>query len=138
MLVRSECAQLDEPHGSAVAGTERTAAGFRDRTVVIGGLNSNAIWDGHHPAELNHSALVGLLSDLGLVGSYHHFYGEVRGSETRPASCRVMDAIHINRAQEHWAAPRARSGHPRKRWHDESSARPPAGRTSSTFRDSGG
>jgi hypothetical protein len=53
-------------------------------TVLIGDLNSNAIWDSLHPEGLNHSALISLLSELGLVSSYHHFFGEAQGSETRP------------------------------------------------------
>ena len=53
-------------------------------TVLIGDLNSNAIWDTHHPVDRNHSALVRLLSELGLLSSYHHFFGEAQGSETRP------------------------------------------------------
>jgi hypothetical protein len=53
-------------------------------TVLIGDLNSNAIWDSLHPEGLNHSALINLLSELGLVSSYHHFYGEAQGLETRP------------------------------------------------------
>ena len=53
-------------------------------TVVIGDFNSNAIWDSWHSPDLNHSALVKLLGDLGLVSSYHYFYGETYGAETRP------------------------------------------------------
>lgn len=53
-------------------------------TVLIGDLNSNQIWDRLHPAGLNHSALIALLAELGLVSSYHHFFGEAQGSETRP------------------------------------------------------
>ena len=53
-------------------------------TVLIGDLNSNAIWDTWHPRDLNHSALVSLLSDLGNVSSYHSFFGETHGEETRP------------------------------------------------------
>ena len=53
-------------------------------TVVIGDLNSNAIWDRLHPEGLNHSALISLLSELGLLSSYHHFYGESQGSESKP------------------------------------------------------
>jgi exodeoxyribonuclease III len=56
-------------------------------TVLIGDLNSNAIWDTDHPAGLNHAALVSLLSELGLVSSYHYFFGEAQGSETRPTLC---------------------------------------------------
>ncbi len=53
-------------------------------TVLIGDLNSNAIWDRTHPPELNHSALVRLLDHFGLTSSYHHFFGEEHGEETRP------------------------------------------------------
>jgi hypothetical protein len=53
-------------------------------TVVIGDFNSNAIWDTWHPPDLNHSALITLLSQLGLVSSYHHFYRETHGAETWP------------------------------------------------------
>jgi hypothetical protein len=53
-------------------------------TVLIGDLNSNAIWDTHHRVGLNHSALISLLLELGLVSSYHYFFGEAQGRETRP------------------------------------------------------
>ncbi len=53
-------------------------------TVLMGDLNSNAIWDVQHPRELNHSALVNLLAALGLVSAYHAFHGEIQGRETRP------------------------------------------------------
>ena len=53
-------------------------------TVLIGDLNSNAISKTPHPPGLNHSALISLLSELGLVSSYHYFYGEAQGLETRP------------------------------------------------------
>jgi hypothetical protein len=53
-------------------------------TVLMGDLNSNAIWDAEHPPKLNHSALVALLTTLGLVSAYHVFHGEVHGRETRP------------------------------------------------------
>jgi hypothetical protein len=53
-------------------------------TVILGDLNSNAIWDNHHPPLYNHSALVQLLAELGLVSSYHTFFDEVHGAETFP------------------------------------------------------
>lgn len=53
-------------------------------TVFMGDLNSNAIWDAEHPPKLNHSALVSQLEELGLVSTYHHYYKEVHGRETRP------------------------------------------------------
>jgi endonuclease/exonuclease/phosphatase family metal-dependent hydrolase len=52
--------------------------------VLMGDLNSNAIWDHTHPAELNHSALVTLMDSLGLTSAYHGFYNEEQGRETRP------------------------------------------------------
>jgi len=54
------------------------------RTVLIGDLNSNAIWDSSHAAGLNHSALVKMLFELGLVSSYHFFYREGHGQEKQP------------------------------------------------------
>lgn len=53
-------------------------------TVVMGDLNSNAIWDSWHPKHLNHSALIVALAELGLVSSYHSFFDEAQGAETRP------------------------------------------------------
>src|SRR5271165_297011 len=54
------------------------------RTVLAGDLNSNATWDGDHRAGLNHSALVKMLSKLGLVSSYHFFHRESHGEEKQP------------------------------------------------------
>jgi hypothetical protein len=52
--------------------------------VVLGDFNSNTIWDKTHPNDRNHSALVRLLEDLGLVSAYHAHFGESQGAETRP------------------------------------------------------
>jgi len=52
--------------------------------VLLGDLNTNIFWDGDHPAGSNHSALISLLDELGLVSGYHHFFGEAQGQETRP------------------------------------------------------
>jgi exonuclease III len=60
-------------------------------TVLMGDLNSNAIWNAHHPVSLNHSSLIDLLSELGLVSSYHHFFGEPQGAETRPTCYLLWD-----------------------------------------------
>ena len=54
------------------------------RTVLIGDLNSNAIWDSSHVAGCNHSALVRMLSELGLVSAYHFFHREAHGEEKQP------------------------------------------------------
>jgi endonuclease/exonuclease/phosphatase family metal-dependent hydrolase len=54
------------------------------RKVIMGDFNSNAMWDKKRRPARDHSAMVGALSELGLVSSYHHFFGEARGKETRP------------------------------------------------------
>jgi exodeoxyribonuclease-3 len=53
-------------------------------TVLLGDFNSNAIWDGEHPADRSHSALVRYLGEMGLVSAYHSRYAEAQGRETRP------------------------------------------------------
>ena len=53
-------------------------------TVLIGDLNSNVTWDANHPKDRNHSALVRMLSHLGLISAYHSFHGEAYGQERRP------------------------------------------------------
>jgi exodeoxyribonuclease III len=50
--------------------------------VLAGDLNSNTIWDGERPVG-NHSAVVRILADHGLVSVYHEFFGELQGAETR-------------------------------------------------------
>jgi hypothetical protein len=52
--------------------------------VLAGDLNSNTVWDGTHPKDRNHTALVNRLAQLGLVSAYHAFYSEAHGHETRP------------------------------------------------------
>jgi exodeoxyribonuclease III len=51
--------------------------------VMCGDFNSNAIWD-HSRKKRNHSAVVKLLRDRNLVSSYHTFFSEAPGQETRP------------------------------------------------------
>jgi len=53
-------------------------------SVVIGDFNSNTIWDKTHRADRNHSALVRLLDELGLVSAYHAHFKEEHGAERRP------------------------------------------------------
>ena len=72
-----------------VRGVVRATELYRDLieggpTVLTGDLNSNAIWDATHPKDQNHSALVDVLSEMGLVSAYHRFFGEAQGKETRP------------------------------------------------------
>lgn len=54
----------------------------RRDVVMLGDFNSNAIWDGTHPADLNHSSMVRRLDDLGLSSAYHEFNKEQHGQET--------------------------------------------------------
>ena len=53
-------------------------------TVILGDFNSNAIWDRSRQDARDHSYLVSLLAELGLVSSYHRFYGEAPGAESQP------------------------------------------------------
>lgn len=78
-----------DPKFRYVMGVVKAIEAYREYfdcspTVIIGDFNSNAIWNTNHPPRLNHSALVNLLSQLGLVSSYHQFFGEDHGMETRP------------------------------------------------------
>jgi exonuclease III len=50
--------------------------------VVAGDFNSNKIWDAHREVG-NHSAVVKLLGDRGLVSAYHEHFGEPQGEESR-------------------------------------------------------
>jgi exonuclease III len=56
-----------------------------DRTPVVlaGDLNSNQIWDHERPVG-NHSDVVRILAERGLVSAYHEFFGEAQGVESRP------------------------------------------------------
>jgi endonuclease/exonuclease/phosphatase family metal-dependent hydrolase len=56
----------------------------RAPTVMLGDFNSNSIWDHENPPDRCHGALVEKLSGLGLISSYHAYYGETQGAETRP------------------------------------------------------
>ena len=56
----------------------------RYETVLIGDLNSNAIWDATHREGLSHSAFVELAAQSGLVSTYHSFHGEAHGKELQP------------------------------------------------------
>lgn len=72
-----------------IEGVVKAAGIYRDLilsapTVLIGDLNSSAIWDSKHPRDLNHSAFVALVKSLGLVSAYHAFCGEDHGREKTP------------------------------------------------------
>ena len=59
----------DHPY---VEGVVRAVELYRDLferypTVLAGDFNSNTIWDSNHAVDRNHSALVKMLSELGLV-----------------------------------------------------------------------
>ena len=53
-------------------------------SVVIGDFNSSTFWDKTHRADRNHSALVRLLHELGLVSAYHAHFNEEQGAEKQP------------------------------------------------------
>lgn len=61
---------------------DRYSALFKEHeTILIGDLNSNAIWDAQHRG-VSHSDLVSRLSVLGIVSLHHHRSGEADGRET--------------------------------------------------------
>lgn len=49
--------------------------------IVAGDFNSNKIWDGKR--KVNHSAVVRILQERGLVSTYHEYFGEPQGEESR-------------------------------------------------------
>lgn len=53
-------------------------------SVAIGDFNSNTFWDEDHRADRNHSALVRLLDDIGLVSAYHAHFNAAQGAEKHP------------------------------------------------------
>ena len=88
-----------DPGGHYVEGVVRAVQQYRSlfakyRTVLIGDLNSNAIWDSSHAADRGHSALVKLLSELGLVSSYHFYYNETHGEELKPTFYFRWNKLH--------------------------------------------
>ena len=76
------------PEPSYVRVLERGFTAYADLmreqpTVVAGDFNSNSFFDRPRSA-LTHSTIVAQLAEYGLVSSYHHFFGEPQGGETRP------------------------------------------------------
>ena len=67
-----------------------------ETSVVIGDFNSNAKWDVHHPAALNHSAMLTKMNALQLQSAYHTHYNELHGTETRNSFY-----LHRNRDKGH-------------------------------------
>jgi exodeoxyribonuclease III len=53
--------------------------------VLAGDLNSNKKWDKQRKVA-NHSHVVEILADRGLVSGYHEFFNEAQGAESRPTS----------------------------------------------------
>jgi exodeoxyribonuclease-3 len=53
--------------------------------VLAGDFNSNKIWDNERRVG-NHSDVVRILAERGLVSGYHEFFGEAQGVESRPTS----------------------------------------------------
>jgi exonuclease III len=78
------------PEGNYVEGVIRAVHIYRrlfrkyPDVVVMGDINSNAIWDAEHKPHRSHSALVQLLAQFGLVSSYHVFHQEPHGKESKP------------------------------------------------------
>ena len=56
----------------------------REPSVIIGDLNTNAIWINARAKHENHSAMVALIKELKLDSCYHHHLNEEHGEETKP------------------------------------------------------
>jgi exonuclease III len=52
------------------------------KTIVAGDFNSNSIWDQARPVG-NHTAVVKVLREHGLVSAYHEYFQEEQGSESK-------------------------------------------------------
>ncbi len=53
------------------------------QTLIVGDFNSNTIWDKKHRAS-NHSNVVKLLEDKGIISLYHLYHKQVQGKEFHP------------------------------------------------------
>ncbi len=53
------------------------------QTLIVGDFNSNSIWDKKHRAS-NHSNVVKLLEDKGIISLYHLYHKQVQGQELHP------------------------------------------------------
>jgi exodeoxyribonuclease-3 len=104
-------ALADRPH-CYVKAVIRAVELYRDAiaaqpTVIAGDFNSNAIWNRRRPQSRDHAYLVGMLTELGLVSSYHTYFGEAHGRETWPTfylRWREHEPFHIDYcfAPAHW------------------------------------
>lgn len=53
---------------------------YNEKTIIIGDFNSNKIWDKEHKKR-NHTNVVKMLEEKGLISAYHHIYKENQGDE---------------------------------------------------------
>ncbi len=63
--------------------------------VVIGDMNSNAIWDGLHRRAVTHTQIVERLEQQGMRSAYHHLTGESQGEETAGTHAFRRDAGNL-------------------------------------------
>lgn len=84
MAVWSKDGQRHPYVEAVVRAVKRYRHLFAQPVVLMGDLNSNVLWDADHKPDRSHSALVRLLSKLGLVSAYHAFNDERHGGETQP------------------------------------------------------
>lgn len=53
---------------------------YSNNTIIIGDFNSNKIWDKKHKNR-NHTNVVKLLEEKGLISAYHYIYNDNQGEE---------------------------------------------------------
>ena len=69
--------------GRVWAGINYYEKALRQSSIVVGDLNSNAIWDKERKVG-NHNGVVNFLKEKGLESLYHKKYGVEHGQELHP------------------------------------------------------
>ena len=55
-----------------------------ENVIICGDLNSNQYWEKYGGEDLNHKEVVDVLVQKNIYSSYHHFFNEEQGKESRP------------------------------------------------------
>lgn len=71
---------------------------LNENTIIMGDLNSNAIWDKGRKVR-NHTQLVKELNEIGLCSAYHAITGDIQGKESKSTFFQYRDCnkgFHID------------------------------------------